>query len=84
MIKIYRTKRRKIQKDVISLNESNIYCNIQNLNLIIVESFEINSELDHSISLLTNKSSNRQIEDLFDYNNGSVQINDNYNFIKNP
>lgn len=83
MIKSYRTKRRKIQKDLVLLNESKTCFSIQNVNQIVVNTSEINSQLDNS-SLLTSNNKNQPIEDsCYYYNDDSLQINENSNFSKN-
>jgi len=82
MIKSYRTKRRKIQKDLMLLNES-LSTVHQNLNKTIINTSEINSDLVNS-SLLTSNNSNKLVEDSFYYNAVSVQINENSYFYKNP
>jgi len=82
MIKSYRTKRRKIQKDLMLLNESQSIVH-QNLNETIINTSEINSDLVNS-RLLTSNNGNQPVEDSFYYNTVSVQINENSNFYKNP
>lgn len=82
MIKSYRTKRRKIQKDLILLNESQSIVH-QNLNETIINTSEINSALVNSSLLLTSNNKNQPVEDPFYYNDVLVQINDNSSVYKN-